>query len=168
MPRGKVHGQGGHGRHSREMLRGYEHREVVSSIIERKQQKSQRRQDRNISELMHNVQTEMIPKVKATIERILADMKRKVGTSNINIMKIIAINNWYIAEIEKELFRKRLITEALSVEEREQLSLIAEADYQKHMEHLLGKNPSALRVREVKEQLEKWQQRVPKILKGEY
>jgi len=101
-------------------------------------------------------------------QRLREDLSRRRGTVNTNILKVLALNKWYIDEIEKYMLQKKIILEKLTSGERQQISLIAEGDHVRYLTTLLGENPSALRTRDVDEQLTKWVGRVPGMLQGRY
>jgi len=140
----------------------------VNERIMRAHAKAERKQERNIAELTSHIQLELIPKVNALSQRLREDLSRRRGTVNTNILKVLALNKWYIDEIEKYMLQKKIILEKLTSGERQQISLIAEGDHVRYLTTLLGENPSALRTRDVDEQLTKWVGRVPGMLQGRY
>lgn len=168
MPGGKVHGQGGHGRHSREMQRTYAHGEIANEKIVRRKAKAERKQERNVAQLMEKLSSDIIPKVNALYARLRQELQRGVGSKRTLKIKILAINEWYIDEIEKQMIKKRLTHEPLNTSEREQISLVERKDYLKYMGDLVGKNPTQRSVVELREQMSKWKNRVPKMLLGQY
>jgi len=168
MPGGKVHGQGGHGRFFREQQRGYAHRDAVEQRIERAQEAGKRREERKFGEFLEKECTRARDDaIKALQETANAADAGRMRPRE-SFVRLLAVNAWWVDFAEKELLARRFISEPLSPEERERISLIDSERKNSLLIKLLGENPSIATQKETLAQIEKWKGRVPGILKGHY
>jgi len=163
------HGRGGKSGHQTVETHGRNvTRQKVKEKLERRQEKAERKKERNISSLMEKLTTDVVPKVNELYARIRKELEHGSRSKRTTLIKILAVNEWYIGEIERQLISKKISFEPLTKAERGQISLIDESDHRIHLAHLLGKSPTERGVIELQGQIDKWKKRVPKMLIGQY
>jgi len=142
--------------------------EKVNERIIRARAKTERKKERNIAELSKKIGEIWVPKTNELFVRLSRDYKILRGSKRAILIKILAVNEWFVDEVEKELIKRKLTHEKLDLEEREQIGLGLREDRLKYRVHLLGANPSELTIKDFHEQIKKWKGRVPKMLIGQY
>ncbi len=168
MAGGKVHGGGGHGRHGREVQRVYAHQEKVAVSRERAIQKNKRKAERINREFLENIVPGFGSKVLDVLKIIEKKLSLKQITRNNALKMMIAVDEWYLEQIESTALKKRIILEPFSLEEKEKISIIGERKKREYLANLLGINPSISFQKEIINDLAKWKRRVPQILEGKY
>jgi hypothetical protein len=163
------HGKGGKTGHQNvETHGGNVTRARIGDLVERRKAKAVRKQKRNIAQLMEKLNLDTVPKVNALYARLRIEMNSSKGSKRTMKVKVLAINEWYIDHIQKQMIKKRLTHTPLTIEEREQISLIEKGDHSRFLEDLLGEKITDYKVKALQEQIDKWKKRVPKMLLGQY
>jgi len=168
MPGGKVHGQGGHGRYGRELQRGFEHRERAREVLERQQEKNKRKKERSWQEITESAAPGMRQKLDALIVRLESKLKRKEIKTRNYARIYLAMNEWYVEQLEAALKKKGLHAENVFEEHQRELGVRVSSLPVDLMAELLGNNPSVLTQKQLREEIDKWKKRMPKLLEGEY
>jgi hypothetical protein len=109
----KVHGQGGHGRHSREVQRNYEHQQKVNEHQKRAVEKAQRKFTAQAEKAVHEIvakgEKEIVPIANRAKQRLEETARR--GGINVEgyVLRILAVDTFVVNEM-KRLFSENSVT----------------------------------------------------------
>jgi hypothetical protein len=174
MPGGKVHGGGGHGRHSREQRRKLVHQVRAQEGIERQQAKRERYFDRKFEGLAEHFDNSIKPVAQKALANIQSAMKpsahKKTLIRQQAIIRLLAVDAWHHGEAvrkAKELhIEGHLDPEKFHILEREQREALWKEILSKKVVGgtvLIPRKPA-----ELKEEIEKWKGRVKHMAEGRY
>ncbi len=174
MPGGKVHGGGGHGRHSREVRRKMIHQARAQEGIERQQAKRERYLERKFNGLATHFDSVIKPTAQRALKNIQNAMKQVPGRKTLirqqAIIRLLAVDAWHHEEAVRKA-RELKIDDHLNPEkfhilEREQREGLWKEILSKKVVGgtiLIPRKPS-----ELKEEIEKWKGRVKHMAEGRY
>ncbi len=174
MPGGKVHGGGGHGRHSREQRRKLIHQVRAEEGIQRQQAKRERYFERKYEGLAAHFDAVIKPTAQKALANIQAAMKPSAhGKSLIRqqaIIRLLAVDAWHHEEAVKKAkelhVEDHLNPEKFHILEREQRETLWKEILSKKVVGgtvLIPRKPA-----ELKEEIEKWKGRVKHMSNGQY
>lgn len=168
MPGGKVHGGGGHGNHSRNQRKKYEHAQIVKEKLERKKQAKERKKQKTKTEFLEV----FVPNLKQQANQVIKIIKNKISLKKVSkpnsIKMFLALDKWYLEKINQEAKKRKIVEESFSIEELNKFSLIGQKKKIDYLSTLLGNNPSVFIQKEIVKDIEKWKSRIPRILEGKY
>lgn len=168
MPGGKVHGGGGHGKFARKQQQKYAHEEAVKEKLKRKKEARDRKKERLNSEFLEVV----VPGLRQKAIDAIKIINQKISLKQVsrpNAIKIfLALDEWYLEKINQEAIKRRIIEKPFEAQELNKVSLIGAQKRSEYLASLLGNNPSVYTQKEIMRDIEKWKNRIPKILEGKY
>ncbi|MFA6064522.1 MAG: hypothetical protein WCW44_02205 [archaeon] len=173
MAGGKIHGQGGHGRFSKELQRKYAHSEEALAKIARAKEKSVRWFERKSMALKEHIETNLNKTAVGAIKNIEASTSSKTRTPisrNNALVRLIAVDQWFFEHATKKAKELGIEREV----EPEALHLLKREERENYWGELVGKHVyfgftfHGRTSKELKEEIEKWKIRVPRIAQGQY
>jgi len=171
MAGGKVHGQGGHGRFSTEIRRKYAHEEEAKAKIARAQEKRSRLIDKKFDRVQQYLSQELSPIITNVSKRIDEAFKRGKLRPVPALVRMLALDAWNF-----EMAKRRASEEGiLHLVNLEELHVLSKEKREAHWAKLTNKHTTnngrtfgKKEYAELREEIEKWKGRVPKMAKGEY
>ena len=170
MAGGKVHGEGGHGRHSREMRRKYASEIEARQKIERAQEKNLRYVERKLNLTVSVIAEKIRPVTVTAIANLTEAVEKKRVNPTQGIIRMLAIDVWF-HEQTCSTAKANGIMDYLNPET---LQFLSKNERQKLWQDLIGahlhgevktfgRTPNELR-----EEIAKWKGRVKRIAEGQY
>jgi len=162
---GKVHGEGGtKGHNTVEAHARAETQERRKILLERAKQKRERRIDAKIKEVSDQLNQEFRPIAKQANEQLIKAHERRRITRAQYLFCYLAIDRWILERIAENFNARKIYPGEAYPEDFKPLRFSNDRSILTSLREL-RRTRSA---KEIREQIDKWKQRVPKIIKGHY
>jgi len=170
MAGGKVHGQGGHGRFSRELQRGYASRLEAEEKIRRAQEANMRkfeaRVEREIELIKVDVEKTVFPTVIKARNNLEQRAKRGGLGGDAFVIRMLALDEYVVEEIRKRFEANEITKPHLAEMDYNKFRWLPDTDRTGLMMRLLGKNPSVSKQRRILGDIKRFCKDVPRWALG--
>jgi hypothetical protein len=168
----KIHGQGGaQGHHTKEMKHKYETSIRIKEKIQRTEAKKNRYAQRKIDWIKDELINHIGPTSTTALDRVITAVKIKKVSKPVSLIITLAVDAWHVEEILKTLNSKKISKDIFTEQDLESFHFLSPEKRKETMEALLPNRKIKIGSRnssQLKEDIEKWKRRVPKIAQGHY
>jgi hypothetical protein len=170
MAGGKVHGQGGHGRFSRELQRGYASRLEAEEKIKRAQEANARkfeaRVEREIEAIKLNTEKTVFPIVTKARTNLELRARRGGLGGDAFVIRMLALDEYVVGEIRKRFEANEIIKPYSGEVNYGKFRWLPDEDRTRLFTLVLGKNPSVQKQRRILGDIRKFCKDVPRWALG--
>ncbi len=170
MPKGKVHGQGGHGRHGREVGRVYAHAEKIEEVIGRQQAKRGRKFNAQVQRAFEKITIEANEKITKTADRAKANLVNLVHRDGINVLeyslRALAIDEYVFEKVRELILGDKLVGPFAGEIDFEQFRFLKDHEREVAFAMVLGKKPSLSKQRRIQRDIQKLKKKVEAWSRG--
>ncbi len=170
MPKGKVHGKGGHGRHSREVQRKFEHeqkvREQQKRAVESRERKFSAQAEIAVKGIVAKGEKEIVPIANQAKQKLELIAKRGGLNAEGFILRLLAIDKFVLREMKK-LFQENAFTkdylDSINWENYHWLDANMRTEL---LTRIIGKNPRVKKQQRILEEIENQSRKVSELASG--
>jgi hypothetical protein len=170
MPKGKVHGQGGHGRYSREAQAKFEHGQKIKTQQERAVQTRQRKFSAQIEKAIKGIVAKGEKEIVPTANKAKQKLEEIAKSEGINqegyVIRMLAIDKFVISEMQKLFKENVIVKDYLDAVDWENYHWLNSRTRTALLTKIIGKNPRIKKQRRILEEIKRQSNKVNALAGG--